>query len=87
MIITIGENVYPCEVKEILYHHSAVAEAADIGIPDKLRIERVHAILVLKEGQNITGDKIIDFCKRHLARYKAPKLVDIVESLPKTPQG
>ncbi len=87
MIVTGGENVYPREVEEILYRHPAVAEAAVIGVPDDLWIERVHAEVVLKEGQHATGDEIMEFCKQHLARYKAPKSVEFVKSLPKNPQG
>jgi acyl-CoA synthetase (AMP-forming)/AMP-acid ligase II len=87
MIVTGGENVYPREVEEVLYRHPAVAEAAVIGVPDKLWIERVHAILVLKEGQRVTEDEIIEFCRHNLARYKAPKTVELIESLPKNPQG
>jgi acyl-CoA synthetase (AMP-forming)/AMP-acid ligase II len=87
MIITGGENVYPREIEEVLYRHPAVAEAAVIGVPDELWIERVHAVIFLKEGRQVTGDEIIEFCKNHLARYKAPKSVEFVESLPKNPQG
>jgi long-chain acyl-CoA synthetase len=87
MIISGGENIYPREVEEVLYRHPAIAEAAVIGVPDKLWIERVHALVVLKEGCQATGDEIVEFCKSHLARYKAPKSVELLESLPKNPQG
>jgi acyl-CoA synthetase (AMP-forming)/AMP-acid ligase II len=87
MIVTGGENVYPREVEEVLYRHPAVAEVAVIGVPDELWIERVHAVVVLKEGERATVDEIIEFCKHHLARYKAPKSVKFVEFLPKNPQG
>jgi len=87
MIISGGENIYPRELEEVLYRHPAVAEAAVIGVPDKLWIERVHALVVLKEGRQATGDEIIEFCKQHLARYKAPKSVEFVDALPKNPQG
>jgi long-chain acyl-CoA synthetase len=87
MIISGGENIYPREIEEVLYKHSAVAEAAVIGVPDKLWVERVHALVVLKEGRNTAEDEMIEFCKQHLARYKAPKSVEFVESLPKNPQG
>ncbi len=87
MIVTGGENVYPREVEEVLYRHPAVAEAAVIGVPDDLWIERVHAEVVLKEGWRATEDEMIEFCKRHLAHYKAPKSFEFVESLPKNPQG
>jgi acyl-CoA synthetase (AMP-forming)/AMP-acid ligase II len=87
MIISGGENIYPREIEEVLYQHPAVAEAAVIGVPDDLWIERVHAEVVLKEGQRATGDEIMEFCKQHLARYKAPKSLELVKSLPKNPQG
>jgi len=87
MIISGGENVYPREIEEVLYQHPEVSEAAVIGVPDEVWIERVHALIVLKKGEHTTGNAIIDFCKQHLARYKAPKSVEFVESLPKNPQG
>jgi acyl-CoA synthetase (AMP-forming)/AMP-acid ligase II len=87
MIVTGGENVYPREVEEVLYRHPAVGEAAVVGVPDELWIEWVHAEVVLKQGRHATGDEIIEFCKQHLAHYKAPKSVEFVESLPKNPQG
>jgi acyl-CoA synthetase (AMP-forming)/AMP-acid ligase II len=87
MIISGGENVYPREIEEVLYQHPAVSEVTVIGVPDEVWIERVHALIVLKKGERATGNEIIDFCKQHLARYKAPKSVEFVESLPKNPQG
>ncbi len=87
MIVTGGENVYPREVEEVLYGHPAIAEVAVIGGPDDLWIERVHAVVVLKEGQQATEEEVIEFCKQHLARFKAPKSVEFVESLPRNPQG
>jgi len=87
MIISGGENVYPREVEEVLYQHPAVAEVAVIGIPDPYWIETVHAVVVLKPGAAVDQQAMIDFCKERLARYKAPKSVDFVEMLPKSPQG
>jgi acyl-CoA synthetase (AMP-forming)/AMP-acid ligase II len=87
MIVTGGENVYPREVEEVLYRHPAVAEVAVLGVPDELWIERVHAVIVLREGRQATAEEVMEFCKHHLARYKAPKSVEFVDSLPKNPQG
>ncbi|MDB4443771.1 long-chain-fatty-acid--CoA ligase [bacterium] len=87
MIISGGENVYPREVEEILYRHPAIEEVAVIGLPDPYWVESVHAVIVLKKGASAEQGEIIAFCKEHLARYKAPKSVDFVESLPKNPQG
>jgi acyl-CoA synthetase (AMP-forming)/AMP-acid ligase II len=58
-----------------------------IGIPDPYWVERVHALVVLKAGANATAEEIIAFCKSEIASYKAPKGVEFVDSLPKSPQG
>ncbi|MDH4265376.1 MAG: AMP-binding protein, partial [Deltaproteobacteria bacterium] len=87
MIITGGENVYPKEVEDVLYRHPAVKEATVIGVPDPYWVERVHALVVLKDNAQAAEEDIISFCKEHIAHYKAPKSVEFVESLPKNPQG
>jgi long-chain acyl-CoA synthetase len=87
MIITGGENVFPREVEEVLYRHPGVLEAAVIGIPDEKWVERVHAVITLKEGENPSADDIMTFCRDNLARYKAPRSVELVDALPKNPQG
>ena len=87
LIISGGENVYPAEVENVLYRHPAVREAAVIGVPDPYWIERVHAVVVLKEDAQATEEDIIDFCKEHIAKYKTPKTVEFVEDLPRNPQG
>jgi acyl-CoA synthetase (AMP-forming)/AMP-acid ligase II len=87
MIVTGGENVYSTEVENILYEHPAVLEAAVIGIPDPKWGEAVRACVVLKEGMKVTEQEIIAFCKKNLARYKAPKSVAFLSSLPRTGSG
>ena len=87
MIVSGGENIYPREVEEILYQHPAVQEAAVIGIPDPYWVEKVHAIIVLKEGKSANEKELIDFCRERLAHFKAPKSVEFTDSLPKNPQG
>jgi acyl-CoA synthetase (AMP-forming)/AMP-acid ligase II len=87
MIVTGGENVYSREVEDVLYMHPAIAEVAVIGIPDPVWVERVHAMVALKADATATENEIIDFCKEHVASYKAPKSVEFLESLPKNPQG
>jgi acyl-CoA synthetase (AMP-forming)/AMP-acid ligase II len=87
MIITGGENVYPREVEEVLYRHPAVSECAVIGVPDDKWVERVHAVITLKEGHTASPDEIIAFCKEHIARYKTPRSVEFIDVLPKNPQG
>jgi acyl-CoA synthetase (AMP-forming)/AMP-acid ligase II len=87
MIISGGENIYPREVEEVMYRHPAVEEVAVIGVPDAYWVERVHAVVVLKQGKSVEEKELKDFCKEHMARYKAPKSFDFVSSLPKSPQG
>lgn len=87
MIVTGGENVFPREVEEILYQHPAVSEAAVIGIPDPYWVEKVHALVVLNPGAQISEEDLIGFIKRRMAGYKTPKGIEFVESLPKNPQG
>ncbi len=87
MIVTGGENVYSTEVENVLYEHPAILEAAVIGVPDEKWGEAVHAGVVLKEGMSVSEKEIIEFCKQNLARYKAPKSVSFLPSLPKTGSG
>ncbi len=87
MIVSGGENIYPREVEEVLYRHPAIQEAAVIGIPDSYWVEKVHAVVTLKKGMSATEEELINFCKQHLARFKAPKSVEFVDALPKNPAG
>ena len=66
--------------------HPAVLEAAVVGIPDDKWGEVPKAFVVLKQGQEATEEEIIDFCKEHIARFKAPAAVEFTE-LPKTSTG
>ena len=87
MIITGGENVFPREIEELLYTHPAVAEAAVIGVPDPVWVERIHAVISTKEGQTTTEEEIIEYCKGKISGFKRPKTVQIIDALPKNPQG
>jgi acyl-CoA synthetase (AMP-forming)/AMP-acid ligase II len=87
MIISGGENIYPREVEEVLNQHPAVQEAAVIGVSDPYWVERVHAVVVLKEMKSANADELIVFCKQKLAGYKAPKSIECVDSLPKNASG
>ena len=87
MIISGGENVYPREVEEILYQHPGVLEASVIGVPDPYWVEKVVAVVVPRQGANPRAQELIEFCRRHMAAYKAPKSVEFVESMPKNATG
>lgn len=87
MIIRGGYNVYPREVEEVLYKHPAVAEAAVIGVSDERLGEEVKAVVAFKPGRTASADELIAFCKEHVAAFKYPRSVDIVDALPKGPTG
>lgn len=87
IIISGGENISSREVEEAIYTHPAVLECAVIGVPDAKWGEAVAALVVLKPGQTATEEEIIQVCQENLARYKRPRLVFFLESLPRTPMG
>ena len=87
MIITGGENVYPREIEEILYSHPKILEAAVIGLPDATWGEKIHAVIVLKDGQYMEEKEVIEYCKARLASFKKPKSVEFVDRLPRSPAG
>ncbi len=87
MFISGGENVYPFEVESALYRHPAVAEAAVIGIPHEKWGEVGQAYVVLHKGKTAEPDQLIEHCKANLARYKVPKEIVFLDSLPKSPAG
>jgi long-chain acyl-CoA synthetase len=87
MILRGGFNVYPREVEEVLYEHEAVAEAAVIGVPHESHGEEVKAVVALVPGASVTPDELREFCKERLAAYKYPRLVEIIDELPKGPSG
>jgi acyl-CoA synthetase (AMP-forming)/AMP-acid ligase II len=71
----------------VLYRHPAVLEAAVIGIPDEYWVEKVHAVIALKKGQEATAEEIIAFCKKKIAGYKTPKSIEFADALPKNAAG
>ncbi|HEX6126603.1 MAG TPA: long-chain fatty acid--CoA ligase [Pyrinomonadaceae bacterium] len=87
MIIRGGENIYPREIDDLLYTHPAVAHAAVIGVPDEVYGEEVAAFVVLKDGESVSGEDLMAFCREHLADFKCPKTVHFVDDIPKGPTG
>ena len=87
MIIAGGYNIYPREIDEVLYEHPKIADAVAVGIADAYRGETVKAFIVPKEGETITEEEVLEFCKEKLAPYKRPKLVEFRASLPKSSVG
>ncbi|MFC1577876.1 long-chain fatty acid--CoA ligase [Thermodesulfobacteriota bacterium] len=87
MIIAGGYNIYPREIDEVLYQHPKVADAVAVGIADEYRGETIKAFVVAKEGETLTEEEIIAFCREKLAAYKAPKKVEFRNELPKSAVG
>jgi fatty-acyl-CoA synthase len=87
MIKTGGENVASREVEEVLYRHPGVEEVAVIGLPDPKWIEIVAAVVVPRKRASITEAELVSYCRQHLAVFKCPKKVVILEKLPKNPSG
>jgi acyl-CoA synthetase (AMP-forming)/AMP-acid ligase II len=87
MIISGGLNVYPHEIEDVLLTHPAVAEACVIGVPDEKWGEAVRAVVVAAPGAQIDAGELIAFSGLHLAAYKKPKAVDVVDALPRTSYG
>ncbi|MDL2266355.1 AMP-binding protein [Parabacteroides sp. OttesenSCG-928-G21] len=87
MIIRGGENIYPREIEEFLYHLEGVQDIQVAAIPSEKYGEEVGAFIILKEGATLTEDEVKDFCRGKIARHKIPKYVFFVNSYPLTGSG
>ncbi len=87
MIIAGGYNIYPVELDDVLMGHPKILEACTIGLPHEYRGETVKAFIVVKEGQKLTQDEVITYCKENLAAYKVPKIFEFIDELPKSAVG
>jgi long-chain acyl-CoA synthetase len=87
MIVSGGENVYSTEVESAISKHKAVAACAVFGIPSDRWGEAVHAVVVLKDGAETTGEDIRAHCKTLIAGYKCPGTVEFRDSLPVSGAG
>lgn len=87
MIISGGENVYAAEVEAVFREHACVADAALIGQPDEKWGEVGLMIVACKPNQSVDAEELLQFCSGRLAKYKIPKRVEFVESLPYSPYG
>lgn len=87
MIVTGGQNVYSAEVEEVLNSHPKILESAVIGIPDPQWEEAITAVVVIKKGDTLTEKEIIDYCRKNIAHYKAPRSVIFRDALPRSATG
>jgi long-chain acyl-CoA synthetase len=80
--------VLPRDVEEVLFAHPAVQEASVIGVPHPLRgDDTLTAFVVLKEGQQVTADELKEYCKKNVAPFKVPRVIEFRKELPKTQVG
>ncbi|WP_298415423.1 AMP-binding protein [Brevibacterium sp.] len=88
MVIRGGENVYPREVEEFLYHHPAIRDVQVIGVTDEKYGEELMAWVILKEGfDTLSAEEVREFCSGKLAHFKIPRYVEVRESFPMTVSG
>jgi acyl-CoA synthetase (AMP-forming)/AMP-acid ligase II len=87
MIISGGENIYPAEIERVLAEHPAVADVAVIGVPDERWGEVPKAVVVARAGAVIEVADLLAYCRQHVAGFKCPQSVDVVEQLPRNPTG
>jgi long-chain acyl-CoA synthetase len=87
MIIRGGYNIYPREIEEILYKHKDVLEAAVMGVPNADLGEEVAAAVVLRPGAKTSSDELRLFVKDQVAPYKYPRIIKLLDELPKTAAG
>jgi acyl-CoA synthetase (AMP-forming)/AMP-acid ligase II len=87
LIIKGGENIAPREIDEALYKHPAVLDAAAVGIPDDTYGEEIMACVTLQPDQTVTEEDLIAHCREHLGDFKTPKVLKILDELPKGPSG
>jgi fatty-acyl-CoA synthase/long-chain acyl-CoA synthetase len=87
MIVSGGVNIYPAEIEAVLDSCRGVFESAVIGIPDPDWGERVHALVIRRDGAEVTEREIIDYCREHLGGHKVPRSVEFADEFPRTPVG
>lgn len=87
MINVSGYKVWPREVEDTLYTHPQIKEAAVVGVPDEYRGETVKAFVALKDGDGVTEEELVAYCKERMADYKYPRKIEFMDELPKTATG
>jgi len=85
IIIKGGENIAPKEIDQILYDHPTVQDAAAVGIPDESYGEEIMVCVILKPGCTTTEEELRNHCIKHLGEFKTPKVIKLVDDLPKGP--
>ena len=87
MIIRGGENIFPREVEEFLIRHPKVADVQIVGVPDKFFGEEQLAVVILREGEELTEQELREYCKGQISHQKIPRYFQFVRSYPLTASG
>jgi acyl-CoA synthetase (AMP-forming)/AMP-acid ligase II len=87
LFITGGFNCYPAEIENLMYGMGGIAQVAVIGIPDERMGEVGKAFVVPRPGASLTPESVIAWCREHMANYKVPRAVEIVDALPMNASG
>ena len=88
MVIRGGENIYPREIEDFLYTHPDIVDVQVVGVPDEKYGEALMAVVILRDGApELTVERLRDFCRGHLAHFKIPSYVQVVDSFPMTVTG
>lgn len=87
MIIRGGENIYPREVEEYLYHLEGVKDVQVVGVASEKYGEEVGAFIILHEGVSMDDQTVVEFCRGKIARHKIPKYIFFVKEFPMTGSG
>jgi len=87
IIISMGENVYPREIEELVYHYPGITECAVVGVPDKLRGNAGACFYAVNEGESVNPRELKKYLQKNLALYKIPREFHEVEALPRTSTG
>ncbi|HWA65065.1 MAG TPA: FadD3 family acyl-CoA ligase [Mycobacteriales bacterium] len=87
MYVVGGFNAYPAEVEQFIARYDGVAEVAVVGIPDERLGEVGIAFVVERPGADVDPDALVAWCREHMANFKAPRSVTVVESLPRNASG
>ncbi|HEU5301520.1 MAG TPA: AMP-binding protein [Acidimicrobiia bacterium] len=85
LVISGGVNIYPREIEEVLHAHPEVVDCAVFGVPDERLGERLHAVVETRTA--VADDALAEHCRAHLADYKVPKSFELVDELPRQPNG
>lgn len=82
-----GEHVYPSEVEDVIYKYPGVLEVAVVGVDDPIFGQEIKAYITPEPGIVLVEDEVAEFCKNNLAKYKIPRQIELIDTIPKTAAG